>query len=487
MTVSLVLCLAALAQAPAAPGPPDAPLLSVIEDMKAGRNGDAIEKLTALIEDETREPIERATAYALRGNLWLVQKQPERALDDFRAALDIDSDNVAALLGRASAYEMLGKADLARAERRRAMRRVNGVLGWRRWLSPLLGPLLMFDEPAALAVVVAVPLAVLWAVLGAINFLVGRRQRREGRGSLARLCWVAAVVALLQLSPLVTFLVIVWIARGRLDQWSAVPIAWCLCIFWLAARMGPPLRRRSDRQPLPEVDDPEVLDRVAQLAATMRVAPPVTRLLRSVGGPLPAQAWVGGLPAPSLVVSDGLLQRLPPDERDATIAHELAHIANHSLWWLALPAPLAAVATVVVGSGASVAVPLAFGWALFVGLSRLVSRPIELDCDRRAARAAGFRAMAGAIKKIYAVHPVRNTGWISLLLYATATHPPRDRRLRALVEAAPPGDRPDVAGDPAPLRYHRLAERAALLVWLLALPLALVAAAPGRQPTLALL
>ena len=46
------------------------------------------------------------------------------------------------------------------------------------------------------------------------------------------------------------------------------------------------------------------------------------------------QAFAGGLPAPSLAVTDGILHRLSASERDAIIGHELAHVANRSLWVL---------------------------------------------------------------------------------------------------------------------------------------------------------
>jgi len=102
---------------------------------------------------------------------------------------------------------------------------------------------------------------------------------------------------------------------------------------------------------------------------------------------------------------------------------------------------------------ASIAVP--FGMALFVGLKRLVSRPYELDCDRRAARAIGFRETAAALAKIHAVHPIRNSGLLSLLVYATATHPSREIRLAALRDAAPVTDRPDIDLSEPRIRWQR--------------------------------
>jgi Tfp pilus assembly protein PilF len=97
-----------------------------------------------------------------------------------------------------------------------------------------------------------------------------------------------------------------------------------------------------------------------------------------------------------------------------------------------------------------------------------VSRPYEIDCDRRAARAIGFRDTTAALAKIHAVHPIRNSGLLSLLVYATATHPSREIRLAALRATAPESDRPAIELSEARIRWQRRLTIAALAVWLTA-------------------
>ncbi|HKD37623.1 MAG TPA: hypothetical protein VKB78_12515, partial [Pirellulales bacterium] len=78
---------------------------------------------------------------------------------------------------------------------------------------------------------------------------------------------------------------------------------------------------------------------------------------------------------------------------------------------------------------------LAFGFAFLTGLKRIVGRPIEADCDRRAGRVIGFSNAIAALAKVHALHPLRSTGWLSLVGYAWATHPSPDVRLSLLRRA----------------------------------------------------
>jgi tetratricopeptide (TPR) repeat protein len=123
----------------------------------------------------------------------------------------------------------------------------------------------------------------------------------------------------------------------------------------------------------------------------------------------------------------------------------------------------------------SIVVP--FGIALFMGLRRVVSRPLELDSDRRAARAIGYRETAAALTKIHAVHALGNRGLLPLLVYATSTHPSRDVRLWALATAAPGGDLPTNVPCAQAVRRHRIAAATAFAVWVLVLVGTLAAAA----------
>jgi Zn-dependent protease with chaperone function len=162
-------------------------------------------------------------------------------------------------------------------------------------------------------------------------------------------------------------------------------------------------------------------------------------------------------------------------ERDAVVAHELGHIVNGSLWLLAAVIPVSSAAATAISAwlGLSIAVP--FGLALGMGLRRIVSRPLERDADRRAARAIGFRQTIAALTKIHAVHPLGNRGLFPLLVYATATHPSPEMRLCWLRATAPVGDASEKEDCPRTIRRHGIAATAAFVVWLLVLAGTLIA------------
>ncbi len=253
--------------------------------------------------------------------------------------------------------------------------------------------------------------------------------------------------------------------------------------------MKPPARFLNTQEALPLVDDAAFLARVEWLAGQMGLRPPPVRLVRSVGGEQSALALAGGLVAPSLVVMDGILHRLSSDERDAIIGHELAHIANRSLWFLTSAWPLAATASVLMAIFVPPQVAITFALLMYVGVQRMVSRNFEYDCDRRAANVIGFRTMISALGKIHAAHLLCNEGWLSALVYAIATHPSRDERLAALYDAAPPDDRPEPTWSADDVRWrHRWARMAGLacLSGLLVFPLWYVFA-PSWVPVAGLL
>src|SRR5262249_51940689 len=151
------------------------------------------------------------------------------------------------------------------------------------------------------------------------------------------------------------------------------------------------------KEKLPLVDDTPFLARVAELAGKMNVSNPVVRLWPSLTSSQQALACAGTIQAPQLVVTDGILRRLQPGQRDAIVAHELAHLANGSLWLLAAVVPVSCALAIASSFFLPVAIALPLGFALLAGFRRFVSRPYEYDCDRRAARAIGFRETTAAL------------------------------------------------------------------------------------------
>ena len=114
-----------------------------------------------------------------------------------------------------------------------------------------------------------------------------------------------------------------------------------------------------------------------------RMGEPLAEAHRCVVVPLDEPlVFTAGALSPTVVISRGAWARLNPNERQAVIEHELAHIANGDLWRRALLAIAACFA--------------APGRAAFA--LRLWDRSAERICDRQAADAVGRpTVVAGAI------------------------------------------------------------------------------------------
>ncbi len=182
------------------------------------------------------------------------------------------------------------------------------------------------------------------------------------------------------------------------------------------------------------MDDPELeatIARVAERAGLHRV--PRLLRLRTLGA-MPVYAWVAALHEPVVILADGLVHRLEPDEHEAIIAHELAHVRTGSLWWLQLPLPLAATTSMGLLVWVDMWVAIGSAWALWALLARLITRPTERLCDRRAGELTSPAAMISGLRKMHAVHPARDPGWRWTVAWALSTHPPTQLRVHALGE-----------------------------------------------------
>ena len=441
------------------------------------RTTDPIESLSRVIDRQATEPqsAERlAEAHRLRGSFWLQRHEPQQALADFDTALRLNPSEFAARYGRAECYRQLGDFERANSEMQQAgtIDLSDAFPGLKHLVSHVANLIAFFSTPTGAWLLVAIA----WAIMSTINVLVGWRQTAEASGSLWRLSYVAAGLGVLEILPLGVWATLVVCQRGTVVDVWLVPTATFISLVATVPMLRPPLRLRGTKTVLPRVNDEVFLKRIAELARSMHVPVPLVRLRPSITGSQQALAYVGCLPAPQLVVSDGVLQRLSPAERDAVVAHELGHLANGSLWLLTAVIPV----TCAIATGVSVFVPLTvaipFGFALGMGLRRIVSRPLELDADHRAARAAGFRNTSTALAKIHAVNSLSEPGLMPLLTYATSTHPSLAMRLSSLKAAAPSDDLPEIAVCAQTVRRHRIAARAAFIVWLLTLAATLTAA-----------
>lgn len=288
-------------------------------------------------------------------------------------------------------------------------------------------------------------LAGLYCLLTVTNLISGGKQMREGGGTLARWFLVALALALIDLMPVSLGLLLRLVYEDSPSQDAVTTTGAVSSIVLTLANwswIGRPVSFQASNESLSLCADDIVLDRVSALSLQMNLKPPVVRVLHSFSASGDVQAFAGGLAAPSLVVSDGVLHRLDADERDAILGHELAHIVNGSLWWFAIVAGLSATSSVLF-SVAALAGPGDIGWRaslfgisagylLWVGLHMIVSRRLEIDCDLRAARAMGAERMGSALRKFHAASRLPDAGWLSLLIFSCATHPSLEERLHAL-------------------------------------------------------
>ncbi|MHC4403744.1 MAG: tetratricopeptide repeat protein [Planctomycetota bacterium] len=455
-------------------GPEPVPVLPMAETPAVVDHQPEIARLTDLIEPAETPPGLRGAMLLQRASLWLASEQVAKAIDDCNAAIELDPANPGAYQLRAAAFQVQGNWEAAEADRSLAndLYWSNEDLYWSdepylpqgdRWWLFLVLP---WHSESWLILVE------LWVVVSAVYLAIARRQRIHGGGTIRRWLGVSLATAALAVAPYG-----VWtFADGLLLHKEAGHVyalaATIISAFIVAFSLGPPVRLLHSKRQLHLVDDEAFLARVGELAEKMGIAVPRVRLLRSTSEMMQALAFAGGLPAPSLVVSDGVLHRLAPAERDGVVAHEMAHVANGSLWFFAVLGPISCVAALM-AAGMSPTWIL-FGFGVFVGLRRIVNRFLEADCDRRAADAIGYREMVSALVKIHTAHPIPDKGILSALIYATATHPPREVRLAALARRAPPEDRPEVAVSIGRIRWHRILSFAAAVVWLGALATAVV-------------
>jgi Zn-dependent protease with chaperone function len=285
------------------------------------------------------------------------------------------------------------------------------------------------------------------------------RQSREGHGTWLRWVAVAAALDALALAPLAVGLALE--AAGKPVPPDALATATLVSVILCLSYAARPVRLKGSSAALPEYEG-DVAKRVGELAAAIGIPTPAVKRLASVG--LDAQAWAGGLPAPTLVIADGIEARLTPSERDATLSHELGHLACGSLWQLAAVGPIAASAALLARPFVSPITAWSLGALAFVVVQRLVSRRGEVACDLVAGRAVGYATTAHALAKIHAVHPVSDESRLALFIFATTTHPPRAVRLAALRAAAPEAERATIEADPRRVRANFFLARLAFVV-----------------------
>lgn len=221
-------------------------------------------------------------------------------------------------------------------------------------------------------------------------------------------------------------------------------------------------RRLGHLQQLPPVSDPAMVARITELAARLGLRAPLVVQPATVGGTMEMQAFAAGMLAPVVVVSDGIVHRLRPEERDAILAHELAHVRHRSVMRYMAVTVLVSLAAVLLSGF----VPFYVAWLWWFGALRLMRTLVghrdEVQADLAAARCVGFTEVSGALDKIHAAGLQTDpTPWF----HAVLSHPALAVRAFHLARAAPDGERARIAVDTALVRRCMRARLIGVWLW----------------------
>ena len=457
-------------------------LTEAADDYGAGRTDAAIRRLKSALEDDQIDP---SQSRMIRNQLAIYYQgvgDYQSAIDELTSLIKTTTEpyeRYSLLTMRVWCWEEIGDDERARSDEQEieALASELGVpvfdfspvwievdLG--DWLATLV-PEAVITEPWFLPVAVSLFAALVWLGCVLSNLWFGYRQMREGEGTFSRLAKVCALAGLLQIAPLLAVLALTPILS---DVWShqilsVGLLSLVICVIVVTLILLPPARWLGSQDELPLIEDLDVIEGLRGIAQRLGIRSPVARKIPSCGGNLAVMGFAGGLPAPSIAISDGILLRLTREERNAILAHELAHIANASLWFYPGVFSLSGVVAVLVSLKFSVLTSICYGLAFYAGAARIVSRYLEYDCDRRAAQIVGHRTTVTALDKIHVAGIIENAGWKSFFAYAMATHPSHEERLAAIAENAPDEDILEVTWSPSRARLRHRGSLAALALW----------------------
>jgi heat shock protein HtpX len=212
--------------------------------------------------------------------------------------------------------------------------------------------------------------------------------------------------------------------------------------------------RSVGAEDLPEEEYPEIHRSVERMSEEMGIPKPTLKVGR-MG--VPNAFAVGRQGAGVVVVSDTLIQLLDPDELEAVLAHELAHIKHRDVIVMLLGQSVASMIGITVFWLTSLAgesfVGTILGWVLSTIVQMIVmvfvlaiSRYREYVADETAAEYADGDALARALAKIGEVGHHEDAPDVSdsvgalcifggkrgLLATLFATHPPMEKRIDRL-------------------------------------------------------
>ncbi|MCA9094415.1 MAG: M48 family metalloprotease [Planctomycetaceae bacterium] len=299
------------------------------------------------------------------------------------------------------------------------------------------------------------------------------KQKKQGEGKLWRWVWVTSLIVLLQISPLLLHLFWNSTSRGYLAHGPGVVVVIAvLNSLWLLFSVGVIYAPNM----LTAINDNEILDTISRISRAMKTNTPACKGYKSLSDTLYTQAYAIGFVAPLVILTDGIIHRLSPRERDAIIAHEIAHFANRSLWAYLFITPLSAAIGVVLADSYSFEIVLPLTLSLWIGSNRIVSRYFEYDCDRRAGSIIGHVEMASALNKIHAAEQLNQNNWLNFLMYSVASHPHLECRIAALNRHAAESDKTNLTFTKKFVANQHLASYIAAGIWIFALICSLLTA-----------
>lgn len=273
-----------------------------------------------------------------------------------------------------------------------------------------------------------------------------------------------AVVGLTALYGVVVELAATFAALG--SDWPVFAVLFVVAVGFGVTALGLFVRTETVR-----LRDATLADTTVASADTYpRLVGAVDRLARAADVPVPAfrvrpddeplAFTLGDRRDAVVVVSTGLLDRLPRNELDAVLAHEVAHLANRDRWLLTVTlAPVAFAERTFDGEDGGSIAPV---WAAIGGLLGLYGRlgvavlsvGRERAADAAAAEITGDpAALASALARLSGTEPpqedFRDRAALSVLnvlptvdptdrrsSWLFRTHPPTEERIAALRERA---------------------------------------------------
>ncbi len=253
------------------------------------------------------------------------------------------------------------------------------------------------------------------------------RRRQVVAGLVIGLTWGVAIAVANLLLP-----------RHGLGHAVGLVLVYVVGLFVLSSVVAPLLIVHISSRPL----DAGTARRLTRLATAAGVRVRAFRVLDSRGQKVANAAQLGTLPGLRYVLlTDYLLDHLPPREVDAVVAHELGHARRHhiaaklaavaAVWVVLEVAVFAIKAAVGHGPGALLVAPIFVAIPLGIVLTQgLVGIRLERAADDEAVELVGAGELADALEHIGQLNDTkRNTGrgWAIL-----TQHPGLEARLRRL-------------------------------------------------------